>query len=181
MLETIYHLADIHIPEKLERHNEYRDVFKSINNIIKKDITNKIVVICGDYFDQKNISGTTLTLGIEILSMLSEHCEVILFGGNHDINAKNENNIPYVEAITCENMVYKNKIHYLKDNKIYKISGVNFGLTTITADKVLKVTNKKQNEIYIGLYHGQIYKCKLDNEYEIKNDALFRSSDFKSL
>jgi DNA repair exonuclease SbcCD ATPase subunit len=179
MIKTIYHLADIHIPEKLERHNEYKEVFENVSKIIKEDKTKKLVVICGDFFDQKNISGTTLTLGIEILTLLSDHCEVILFGGNHDINAKNENNIPYIEAITNNNIVYKNKIHYLKENKIHKIRNINFGLTTITADKVLQIENKNPDELYIGLYHGQIYKSKLDNNYEVKNDGLFRTNDFK--
>lgn len=154
MIKIIYHLADIHIPEKSERHEEYREVFERVKEIIKGEKREKMVVICGDYFDVKHISGTTLQLGIEILRMLSENSEVVIFGGNHDINARNENNIPYIEAITGENIIYKNKVHYIKENKTHKINGINFVLTTITAEKVTKIENREIKHLIISECSG---------------------------
>jgi hypothetical protein len=72
-----------------------------------------------------------------------------------------------------------NKIHYLKENKIYKIKGINFGLTTMYSDEVTKIENKNKEERYIGLYHGTLYKSKTDNDYEFLDEKILKATDFK--
>ncbi len=70
-------------------------------------------------------------------------------------------------------------IHYLNENKIYKIKGINFGLTTMFSNKITKIVDKKSNELYIGLYHGKVYGAKTDLRYSVtEGESNFRTSDF---
>ena len=53
MVRIIYHLADIHIPNNVSRHEEYREVFKRVYMKLEADKEEKLIVICGDLFHDK--------------------------------------------------------------------------------------------------------------------------------
>jgi DNA repair exonuclease SbcCD nuclease subunit len=178
MIENIYHLADIHIPENKERHYEYNLVFKKLYDILDNDKSKKMIVICGDFFDNKTVGSETLELGTDFINELCKRGEVLIFAGNHDQNIKNMEKKPFIEPM-IRHTKFESKVHYLKNNEIYKINGINFGLTTISAQKVTPVLNKNNNELYIGLYHGQLYKSKSDSNYEFTDESLFKTSNFK--
>jgi predicted MPP superfamily phosphohydrolase len=178
MIETIYHLADIHITEQIERHTEYKEVFKNVFKQIDEDETEKMIVICGDFFDKKIVGSETLEIGKDFLNALSKRGEVIIFAGNHDQNIKNMDKKTFIEPIITHTH-FEKRIHYLKTDGIYRINNINFGLTSIASKKVYKIIDKKLDELYIGLYHGQLYKSKSFNEYEFNEPTLFTIQDFK--
>jgi predicted phosphodiesterase len=179
MVEVIYHIADIHIPNNISRHEEYNEVFKEVYKKLKEDNKEKLIVICGDLFHDKTmIKPEALSLAKDFIFNLCMYSEVIIIDGNHDINITNDSRMSTIEAM-INHIKSNNKIHYLKENKIYKIKGINFGLTTMYSDEVTKIENKNKEERYIGLYHGTLYKSKTDNDYEFLDEKILKSKDFK--
>src|SRR5437879_5050623 len=84
----IIHISDIHI-RPLERHDEYRKVFntlnKKIDEIKSKDIK-AIIVITGDTFESKTtFHPETYKLCKDIFDELINRYPVILIAGNHDM------------------------------------------------------------------------------------------------
>ena len=178
MIEVIYHLADIHIPNNISRHEEYNEVFKEVYKKIDEDNKEKLIVICGDLFHDKTmIKPEALSLAKDFIFNLSIYGEIIIIDGNHDINITNDTRMSTIEAM-IKRIKSDNKIHYLKENKIYKIRGINFGLTTMYSNEVTKIENKNKEEKYIGLYHGTLYKSKTDNNYEFQNEKSLKPNNF---
>lgn len=178
MIEVIYHLADIHIPNNISRHEEYNEVFKEVYKKIDEDNKEKLIVICGDLFHDKTmIKPEALSLAKDFIFNLSIYGEIIIIDGNHDINITNDTRMSTIEAM-IKRIKSDNKIHYLKENKIYKIRGINFGLTTMYSNEVTKIENKNKKEKYIGLYHGTLYKSKTDNNYEFQNEKSLKPNNF---
>lgn len=181
---VIYHMADIHITNKKERYDEYEKIFEKIYKMLEKDLREKIIVICGDLYDNKIILKTSsLKFVSKFIGKLSKYGDVILINGNHDLSMINETLESTIESmLTLPEELDKNmmrNIHYLNENKIYKIKGINFGLTTMFSKKITKIPNKKNNELYIGLYHGKVYGAKTDLRYSVSEDeGNFRTSDF---
>jgi DNA repair exonuclease SbcCD ATPase subunit len=178
MVEVLYHIADIHIPNNISRHEEYNEVFKEVYKKLKEDEKEKLIVICGDLFHDKTmIKPEALILAKDFIYNLSKYGEIIIIDGNHDININNDDRKSTIEAM-INRIETDNKIHYLKENKIYKIKGINFGLTTMYSKEVTKIGNKNNKERYIGLYHGTLYKSKTDGGHEFIDEKIFKSSDF---
>jgi len=179
MVEVIYHIADIHIPNNISRHEEYKEVFEEVYKKLKEDNKEKLIVICGDLFHDKTmIKPEALSLAKDYIFNLCIYSEVIIIDGNHDINITNDSRMSTIEAM-INHIKSNNKIHYLKENKVYKIKGINFGLTTMYSEEVTKIENKNKEERYIGLYHGTIYKSKTDNDYEFLDEKILKATDFK--
>ena len=87
-IKKIYHISDIHIPNNIERHEEYKNVF---NRLITKIDSSGIVVICGDlYHDKTNLKPEAISLAQFLLEEITKVTEVIIIDGNHDININND-------------------------------------------------------------------------------------------
>ncbi len=178
--EIIFHLGDIHIPGNPEREEEYETVLNRTVEIIKKETRNKMVVICGDLFHDKTKPYQEANiLARKFMKNLGDVCDTIIIQGNHDINIDNESRKDSIKATLCE-LETKNKIYYLTENEQYKINGINFILTKMTNEKVTPIKNKIENELYIGLYHGTLYKSKTDENYEFKGEEKIKASDFEN-
>ena len=185
IMPVIYHMADIHVTNYNDRYDEFEEIFKKIYKILEDDKREKIIIIGGDLFDNKLTMKTyTLTFVSLFISNLVKYGELIIFDGNHDMNMVNDK----VESTISSMLTLPKKlningierIHYLNENKIYKIKGINFGLTTMFTKEVTKIENKKVDEVYVGLYHGKVYGAKTDLEYKInENNCYFRTTDFK--
>ena len=182
---VIYHIADIHITNTTERYDEYEKVFEKIYKILENDNHEKIIIIAGDLFDNKiTFKSYALTFVSLLISNLVKYGEVILIDGNHDVNMTNKNIDSTISSMLTLprklNIKGMEHIHYLNENKIYNIKGINFGLTTMFTKEVTKITEKKTNEIYVGLYHGKVYGAKTDLEYKLdRNNCNFNTNDFK--
>ena len=76
MVRIIYHLADIHIPNNVSRHEEFREVFKRVYMKLEADKEEKLIVICGDLFhDKTNLKPEPIKLAKEFISYyIHEFC-----------------------------------------------------------------------------------------------------------
>jgi len=181
---VIYHMADIHIQNKKERYDEYQQIFDKIYKLLENDSREKIIVIAGDLYDNKIIFKTnTLKFVSKFIGKLSKYGDVILINGNHDLSMINETLESTIESmLTLSEELDKNllkNIHYLNENKIYKIKGINFGLTTMFSKQITKIPDKKSNELYVGLFHGKVYGAKTDLKYNVtEGESSFRTTDF---
>lgn len=178
-IEVIYHLGDIHIPGSIEREKEYETVLERTISVIFRDKRKKMVVICGDLFHDKTKPYQEANiLARNFMQGLGDICETIIIQGNHDVNIDNENRKDSIKsALNQLKTVYP--IHYLTENKIYKINGINFGLTKMTNEKPTFVGIKNLFELYIGLYHGTLYKSRTDEGYEFNDLLKIKATDFK--
>jgi DNA repair exonuclease SbcCD nuclease subunit/DNA repair exonuclease SbcCD ATPase subunit len=177
--EIIFHLGDIHIPGNPEREEEYETVLNRTIEIIKKETRNKMVVICGDLFHDKTKPYQEANiLARKFMKNLGDVCDTIIIQGNHDVNIDNESRKDSIKATLCE-LETNNKIYYLTENEEYKINGINFILTKMTNEKVTPIKNKNIDELYIGLYHGTLYKSKNDYGYNFISEEKLKATDFK--
>jgi DNA repair exonuclease SbcCD nuclease subunit len=179
MISRIYHIADVHLTANQKRKEEYEKVLERTIKTIKNDKKEKLVVICGDLFHEKTRPYQEANvMARNFIKELGEICEVIIISGNHDVNINDETRTDSIEATLC-NLTTKYKINHLTENKIYKICGINFGLTKMTNTEVTKIENKNKEEMYIALYHGTLYKSKTDVGYKFEDENKIKTSDFK--
>jgi DNA repair exonuclease SbcCD ATPase subunit len=178
-IDVIYHLGDIHIPGSIEREREYEIVLNRTIEIIRKDKRKKLVVICGDLFHDKTKPYQEANiLARDFMQGLGDITDTIIIQGNHDVNIDNENRKDSIKS-ALQQLKTKYPIHYLTENKIYKIQGINFGLTKMTNEKPTQIGIKNLFELYICLYHGTLYKSKTDEGYEFNDITKIKGSDFK--
>lgn len=178
-IEVIYHLGDIHIPGSIEREKEYETVLERTIGIISKDKRKKLAVICGDLFHDKTKPYQEANiLARNFMQGLGDIVETVIIQGNHDINIDNENRKDSIKS-ALQQLKTIHPIHYLTENKIYKIQGINFGLTKMTNELPTQIQIKNLFELYIGLYHGTLYKSRTDEGYEFNDTTRIKGSDFK--
>jgi DNA repair exonuclease SbcCD nuclease subunit len=171
-ITTIYHSADIHI-RVLERHDEYREVFDKVCEYFKAIPGTKedsVFVICGDIFhDRSKLTPECILLFKEFIDNLTELIDVVIIAGNHDVFAHGDReNI--ISGIT-EVKEFEN-FHYLKQSGIYKYHNIDFAVSSLLDNKIVKIdtlleANKDlelpENYRSVALYHGPVNGAKLDN------------------
>jgi len=181
-IKTIYHISDIHI-RKNERHLEYMEVFTRLVNRIRIDnYRESLIVMTGDIMhDKSEMVPESIDLLKKFLLMLSDITEIVVIIGNHDINQNNINSMDCLTPIV-DNLMTKNKIHLLKENRLYVIESqkILFGLTDLWSKEVTPVSECYTDYLKIGLYHGMIHGSTLDNGMtnNFSNQKLFNQTDF---
>lgn len=118
MIETIAHLADIHIEKSVKRHDEYNNVLTNFCESIKKTKPDR-VVIAGDLFDNKlEISNEMNVLAKNYIKQISKYTQkIIIIRGNHDLNIKNVNRIDTINALY--NLIDVDNFYYLDKSGFY--------------------------------------------------------------
>ena len=168
-LKRIYHIADIHI-RNIKRHKEFREVFYSMFEEIKKRGTeDSIIYLAGD------IAHAKLEMSPELVSEISwlftecnKLCPTIVIAGNHDCNMNNSDRMdvltPIVDALKLPNLTY------LRDTQVYGIGGVDFAVFSIFDNKDnwpkadTLFGNKK-----IALFHGPVDNSTTDVGYVVSS------------
>ena len=168
-LKRIYHIADIHI-RNIKRHKEFRQVFYSMFEEIKKRGTeDSIIYLAGD------IAHAKLEMSPELVSEISwlftecnKLCPTIVIAGNHDCNMNNSDRLdvltPIVDALKLPNLTY------LKDTQVYGIGDVDFAVFSIFDNKDnwpkadTLFGNKK-----IALFHGPVDNSTTDVGYVVSS------------
>jgi len=179
MIKNIYHLADIHITNNETRHTEYEEVFNNLYKVLEEDKEPKLIVLCGDLFHEKNSHQNKQSiLAKDFINRLSEYGELVIIDGNHDYLPHNDNSSSSIDSLLLH-LEVNNTVHYLTQNKVYNIEGINFGLTTMNSPKVTPVVNKKPNELYVALYHGSLYKSTTNIGWVNDDEGSFKAGDFK--
>ena len=150
---------------------------KETNDIIKKGVSDSMLVIVGDIFENKTILTTSELNIFDKLMNLLYHAKIktIIVVGNHDFNINSlstlENNLsleiltkPYIN-ITC-----------LKYTQIHNIENIDFYIYSIVDNKIPEYKNNS-DKIKIALYHGGVNGAKYDNGTIIQGER-FNINDF---
>ncbi len=172
--EKIYHISDIHI-RPLDRHQEYRQVFKQLYQLIGAD---NLIVITGDLLYEKDkLKPETILLAREFLRNLSEIGDVIIITGNHDMLESNPDRTDNLTAI-CDDL----DVYYLSETGAYQFGDVIFCVSSLKDKKFIYRNNIDFDDdlLYVSLFHGTINGSKTDNNYEFNSSSRFRNkSEFK--
>mgnify|MGYP001306832415 CR=1 FL=1 len=183
-IETIYHIADIHI-RKNSRHQEYQEVFDKLCLQILKNgnLENSLIVICGDIVHSKTeITPELINIVKDFFIKLSNLTDLIVILGNHDINCSNMNRLDAISPIIKNNFLTKNKIHLLLKSGVYEYGNILFGHTSLHDTNVTDINNyskiRLENKIKIGLYHGTLMKSLTDSNFRFTNNKNFDVDDF---
>ena len=171
MIEKIYHLADLHI-RNLQRHKEYRLVFKKFLSQVKKDnIKNSIIYLAGDIAHAKTEMSPELVREISwFLTECAKLHETFLIAGNHDCNLNNNYRLDVLTPIV-ENL-NNPRIHYLRDTGVYPFENLTFVVYSILDNKKnwpSGYTVKGENTIC--LFHGPVNKAQTDIGYTVSSQS----------
>ena len=169
-LDTIVHLADIHI-RLFKRHEEYRESFETLYKQLRAvDLTNGVIVVAGDILHAKtDMSPEMVLLASEFLSSLSDIAPTLVIAGNHDLNLSNMNRLDSLTPI-IKNINHTN-LHYSKHSDIYEVADTDFAVFSILDDKEdwPSVEDCRKNAKKIALYHGPVHGAQTDIKYVITN------------
>jgi DNA repair exonuclease SbcCD ATPase subunit/DNA repair exonuclease SbcCD nuclease subunit len=171
VINKVYHLADLHI-RNLQRHKEYRSIFKKFLKQVKDDgIEDSIIYLAGDIAHAKTEMSPELIQEISwFLTECSKLRETILITGNHDCNLNNSHRLDVLTPII--NNLDNPRIHYLRDTGVYNIHNLTF--------VVYSILDKKENwpkgdeiegEHKICLFHGPVNKALTDIGYVVSSNS----------
>jgi len=184
-IDKIFHIADVHV-RNVNRHKEYREVFKQLYAYIKKHKTpNSVIYVAGDVVHAKTDMSPELVARVsDFFKSLADIAPTILITGNHDCNLNNSNRLDALSPIVYA--LNHTDLHYLKDNGIYKLSNVHFNVMSVFNKPVEYIkASEFEGDIKIALHHGAVNSAKTDIGYEITNEHvttdLFKGHDLTLL
>ena len=171
VINKVYHLADLHI-RNLQRHKEYRLVFKKFLKKVKEDkIEDSLIYIAGDIAHAKTEMSPELVHEISwFLTECAKLRETVLITGNHDCNLNNSHRLDVLTPI-IENLG-NDRIHYLRDTGIYNIHNLTFVVYSILDDKEnWPKGDTVDGENTICLFHGPVNKAQTDIGYTVSSNS----------
>ena len=171
IINKVYHLADLHI-RNLQRHKEYRQVFKKFLKQVKEDkIEDSLIYIAGDIAHAKTEMSPELVHEISwFLTECAKLRETVLITGNHDCNLNNSHRLDVLTPI-IENLG-NNRIHYLRDTGTYNIHNLTFVVYSILDDKEnWPKGDTVDGENKIVLFHGPVNKAQTDIGYTVSSNS----------
>ena len=196
-ITKIIGIADIHIPNNINRLNDLKDVCETFFGQARKIVKDEggpehvRIVCCGDIFDMKlDIVNEALLAGHEFLQALDKICPTIVIAGNHDLNLQNLSKIdsitPIFEMSTFKqtrylDMEFGYKSGFVKDDNVVWCLYSTFSSFEKPEFMPDKETNPDKSVKYIGLIHGEINGATTNNNMVSENALsvnLFDGTDF---
>lgn len=181
IIDTIIHLADIHIRNgdaERSRYNQYITTFDNLIGTIKDHPAiiagTAVVAILGDVFHYKNQLDTTgLYLFNYLIDKLSKLCPVYIISGNHDLRQDRPNEPDVLTSIF--HGAPRQNVYYMDKTSLYQSGNVTFSLVNI-AD-TLNMGNSsgqakhipdfptfpKNAEHKVVLFHGTVKNSVMQN------------------
>ena len=182
----IAHCADIHI-RLLKRHSEYSKVFDNFQRSLFENEIDRIVV-AGDLFHNKvSLSPEAVRLGRDFLQKIAQAAPVDIIVGNHDCIVNQPNRLDAITPVLDHIDELTHSINLWENSGIFNIEdNINYGIFAINDEDNFPyiIDDKKDDQIYIALFHGAINKAKTDVEYALKsryNVNMFDNYDFAFL
>jgi DNA repair exonuclease SbcCD ATPase subunit/DNA repair exonuclease SbcCD nuclease subunit len=171
IVNKIYHLADLHI-RNLQRHKEYREVFKKFLKQVEDDkIEDSIIYLAGDIAHAKTEMSPELIQEISwFLTECSKLRETFLITGNHDCNLNNQHRLDVLTPIVDN--LNNPRVHYLRDTGVYNHHNLTFVVYSIL-DKQENWPDGKtiEGENKICLFHGPVNKAQTDIGYVVSSNS----------
>ena len=164
----IAHLADIQI-RLFKRKEEYKYIFSKLNDSLHEHKPD-IIVVCGDVVHNKvSLSPESVDLTSDFLKMLSEHSEVYMIPGNHDLVVINKSRLDALTPIVKN--INSKRIHYYTNSGIINIDeSLAFGIFSLIDRENFPINfDKDKLRNYIALYHGSLNGAVYENEQVSKS------------
>ena len=171
IITKVYHLADLHI-RNLQRHKEYKIVFKRFLKEVKEDnIEDSLIYIAGDIAHAKTEMSPELVHEISwFLTECAKLRETVLITGNHDCNLNNSHRLDVLTPIIKN--LGNDRIHYLRDTGVYPIHNLNFVVYSILDNKEnWPKGDTVDGENTICLFHGPVNKAQTDIGYTVSSNS----------
>src|SRR3990167_4754085 len=179
-MTKIVQISDTHI-RTYQRHQEYKEIFKQIYDILKKECPDYIIH-CGDLVYSKiNISNEMVLLAADFLKNLADIAKTYIIVGNHDLGLKSLNRIDSITPVV--NLLKHPNLHYLKYSQEIDI-GNNIVLNhlSILDKENWKLIPSNPEKINIFLYHGTINGAVTDLGWTVTNGDIgledFKNADY---
>jgi DNA repair exonuclease SbcCD ATPase subunit len=171
VINKIYHLADLHI-RNLQRHKEYREVFKKFLKQVEDDkIEDSIIYLAGDIAHAKTEMSPELIQEISwFLTECSKLRETFLITGNHDCNLNNTHRLDVLTPIVDN--LNNPRVHYLRDTGVYNHHNLTFVVYSILDKKEnWPLAKDIEGENKICLFHGPVNKAQTDIGYVVSSNS----------
>ena len=171
IITKVYHLADLHI-RNLQRHKEYKIVFKRFLKEVKEDnIEDSLIYIAGDIAHAKTEMSPELVHEISwFLTECAKLRETVIITGNHDCNLNNSHRLDVLTPIIKN--LGNDRIHYLRDTGVYPIHNLNFVVYSILDNKEnWPKGDTIDGENTICLFHGPVNKAQTDIGYTVSSNS----------
>ena len=179
MIKRIAHLADIHIPKSITRHDEYREVFTKLFKRLKIDKPDRIVIVGDLVHDFLSLESEQIILAKEFLTALAKIAPVRITRGNHDIRKKNLQRVDSIEAFV--KVMGNKKIIYYNESKFFKDENVTWAVWKhgVKDNSPWNKDNATTNgQTIIDLFHNPIGGCISPLGYEFNSATITKASDF---
>lgn len=175
MISTIYHIADLHIPNS-EDNRPYMDMLKQALAELLKE-TKKLdkhefrIVLAGDIFHNKiRTTNEAKKMFHETLNYLNAIGKTIIIAGNHDMLENNHDRIDSISPTfdikdVYPNITYADKVldyksgYIIDDNVIWVLYSI---YDKYTKPNIDGLREKYPDYKIIGLYHGDIVGAVTD-------------------
>jgi len=184
MINKILHIADIHIKNSPEYHQQYRNSLNHIISVAKTTLPDRICIVGDLFHNYTNISNEAIVMASEFLFNLSKISKIIITVGNHDINLSSSNRVDSVETVvsSIKKAVGDNIIYYNKTG-IYHDDNIAWVVYHHPDKKLVDIPLKSNEYTYIGLFHDPIRECHpFGGNHDVFNNKKFRSiEDFCDL
>lgn len=173
----ILQIADIHIRLN-KRHEEYRTVFNTLYEEIKKTPETTAIALVGDVFHSKSdLSPECVQMATDLFKNLADLRPLILVAGNHDATLSNKNRLdsltPIVDALRHPN------VYYLKTTGLYGFGNILWNNMCVFDQPETYIRGQDIPDIYrnkyqhvVALFHGAVDRASLETGYAISNPAI---------
>lgn len=193
-IEYVYHISDIHIQNKIDRHEEYLEVFerlyKTLEKMTKEEKKKSLIVITGDIMHVSSmLSPEAIFMVKNFFGNLMKILPVIIIAGNHDCDLSNKGRMDALFPLLCEDdeiydapIVIKkseyNNLYYLRKSGFFRYHNIVFGMTSIYDKKIVSADDlddelfdnmEQENKYKIALFHGGIDKSQVKSGFKICN------------
>lgn len=186
MINTIAHLADIHIRKIPTRNEEYESVFNNLVKSLKEKKPDRIILVGDLVHNYLDLQGEQLILATNLLQQLSNIAPVRIIRGNHDFRKKNTKRVDSIAAIVKvlnnSNVIYYNKTGFYPDDNImwavwHHGENNNNPWRKKEGKEILSMNDRKFTTI--DLFHDPVNGCKSITGFDMKNKSYYKLSDFK--
>jgi hypothetical protein len=187
MIETVAHIADIHIRKIPTRNEEYEIVFKNLIASLKEKKPDRIVVVGDVVHDYIDLQGEQLILASDLLNELALIAPVRVTRGNHDCRKKNLKRMDAVKALVStlhnKNVEYYDTTGFFVDeNVIWAVwhhGEKNNNPWKQKDGKKIEAYKTKSGLTTIDLFHDPVTGCQSTTGFEMKSSSYYKISDFK--
>ena len=173
MVNNILHLADVHLKNNIENHEQQSVAIENSLDIVR-DLKPSRIVIAGDLFhDFIKPTNEAKQLAGYFLNELAKISKVIITMGNHDYNAKAPDRIDSIRTII--DLIQNKNVIYYSQNGFYEDENIVW-VVWHHASKTNPWTElnhvKDDSKLYVDIFHDPIFGCKTyfgqtfeDNKY----------------